>query len=157
MGSNRKRLTTSVSALDDERPDASRDGSTLDGAWDQTDVAAMSATIAPESPMTRITLASDNPMRLRCNRGEYYRQEHPSRFAVSTGCGAVFGRTMLRLAKDRTSLYTKRTGPLSSRNSSPADRQGEQRAALLPSDSCRAKTISRMARAARDFTSFGAI
>ena len=77
MGSNRKRLTTSVSALDDERPDASRDGSTLDGAWDQADVAAMSATIADEDPMTRITLASDNPMRLRCNR-RGTRQEDPA-------------------------------------------------------------------------------
>lgn len=76
-GSNRKRRTTSVSALDDERPDASRDGSTLDGAWDQADVAAMSATIADEDPMTRIILASDNPMRLRCNRREI-RQEDPA-------------------------------------------------------------------------------
>jgi len=41
-----------VSALDVKRPDASRDGSTLDGAWDQADVAAMSATIADEDPMT---------------------------------------------------------------------------------------------------------
>ncbi len=68
MGSNRKRLTMAVSALDDKRPDASRNSSTLDGAWDQADVAAMSATIADEYPMTRITLASDNPMRLCCNQ-----------------------------------------------------------------------------------------
>jgi len=34
-----------------------RDGSTLDGAWDQADI-TMSATIVVEDPKTRITLAS---------------------------------------------------------------------------------------------------
>jgi hypothetical protein len=67
VGSNRKRLTTAVSAFDDKEPDTSGVGSTLDGAWDHADVAAMSATIVDEDPMTRITLASDNPMRLLCN------------------------------------------------------------------------------------------
>ena len=68
MDSNRKRLATAVSALDDECSDASRESSSLDGAWDQPDVAAMIATNVHEDLMTRMTFASHNPMRLRCNQ-----------------------------------------------------------------------------------------
>jgi hypothetical protein len=70
VGSNRKRPTKSVSAVDDEWPDVSRDGSTLDGVWDQAGVIAMSAKIVTEDPMTRITLTSNKPMRLHCNQGD---------------------------------------------------------------------------------------